>query len=91
MLSPQEVVQQKIDEIRERLPQPHNLQDLAERLEDDRTPQQHVFYQESERMNILIDTLKTTLEQLDLGLKGALSMTAAMQELFDQIYLDKLP
>lgn len=90
-LSPQDVVQQKIDEIRERLPEQHNLQDLAERLEDDRTPQQHVFYQESERMNLLIETLASSLEELDLGLKGALSMTAAMQELFEEIFLDKMP
>ncbi|GET87016.1 dynein heavy chain, putative [Leishmania tarentolae] len=91
MLSPQDIVQQKIDEIRERLPEPHNLQDLSERLEDDRSPQQHVFYQESERMNILIETLRASLEELNLGLKGALSMSTAMQELFDQIYLDKMP
>lgn len=90
-LSPQDVVQQKIDEIRERLPEQHNLMDLAERLEEDRTPQQHVFYQESERMNLLIETLATSLEELDLGLKGALSMTAAMQELFEEIFLDKMP
>ncbi|CCD17691.1 unnamed protein product [Trypanosoma congolense IL3000] len=89
--SPQEVVQQKIDEIRERLPERHNLQDLAERLEDERSPQQHVFYQECERMNILIGVLKVSLEELDLGLKGALSMTTAMQTLFDEIFLDKLP
>lgn len=91
MLSPQDVVQQKIDELRERLPEPHNLQDLSERLEDERSPQQHVFYQECERMNLLISVLKTTLGELDLGLKGALSMTTAMQILFDEIYLDKLP
>ncbi|EPY30591.1 hypothetical protein STCU_03990 [Strigomonas culicis] len=91
MLSPQEIVQQKIDEIRERLPEPHNLMDLAERLEEDRSPQQHVFYQECERMNGLLDTLKTTLDELDLGLKGALSMSAAMQELFDNMFMDKMP
>ncbi|KEG12669.1 dynein heavy chain [Trypanosoma grayi] len=91
MLSPQDIVQQKIDELRERLPEPHNLQDLSERLEDERTPQQHVFYQECERMNLLTSVLKGTLEELDLGLKGALSMTAAMQTLFDEIFLDKLP
>ncbi|EAN79295.1 dynein heavy chain, putative [Trypanosoma brucei brucei TREU927] len=90
-LSPQEVVQQKIDELRERLPERHNLQDLSERLEDERSPQQHVFYQECERMNVLISALKVSLEELDLGLKGALSMTAVMQTLFDEIYLDKLP
>ncbi|KAG8346214.1 putative Dynein heavy chain N terminal region 2 domain1 [Trypanosoma vivax] len=91
MLSPQEIVEQKIDELRERLPEPHNLQDLAERLEDERSPQQHVFYQECERMNVLIAVLKSTLDELNLGLKGALSMTTAMQTLFDEIYLDKLP
>ncbi|ESS67196.1 hypothetical protein TCDM_04102 [Trypanosoma cruzi Dm28c] len=91
MLSAQEVVQQKIEEIRERLPEPHNLQDLAERLEDERTPQQHVFYQECERMNLLISVMKSTIEELDLGLKGALSMTTPMQTLFDEIFLDKLP
>jgi len=91
MLSPQDIVRAKLDDIRDRLPEMHNLQDLSERLEEDRTPQQHVFYQECERMNGLIDRLKKTLEELDLGMKGALSMTSSMQLLFDEMFMDKVP
>eukprot|EP00455_Lapot_gusevi_P042965 TRINITY_DN5174_c0_g1_i1.p1 TRINITY_DN5174_c0_g1~~TRINITY_DN5174_c0_g1_i1.p1 ORF type:complete len:321 (+),score=93.93 TRINITY_DN5174_c0_g1_i1:31-963(+) len=91
MLSPQDIVRAKLDDIRERLPEAHNLQDLSERLEEDRSPQQHVFYQECERMNILIDRLKKSLEELDLGMKGALSMTSSMQQLFDELFMDRVP
>jgi len=42
-------------------------------------------------MNALIATVKTTLLELDLGLKGALSMTSSMQSLADEIFMDRLP
>jgi len=90
-LSVEDALRAKVTEILERLPEQHNLAELSERLEEERTPQQHVFYQECERMNALIATVKTTLLELDLGLKGALSMTSAMQSLADEIFMDRLP
>jgi len=86
-----EKVRQVLDEIGAVLPEPHNLGEIAERLEDDRSPAQHVFYQECERMNLLVALMRKTLGDLDLGLKGALSMSAQMQVLFDDIVLNKVP
>lgn len=40
-----------------------------------------VCLQECERMNILISTIKTSLIELDMGLKGQLNITDAMDEL----------
>eukprot|EP00744_Colponema_vietnamica_P001777 GILI01002901.1.p1 GENE.GILI01002901.1~~GILI01002901.1.p1 ORF type:complete len:507 (-),score=114.70 GILI01002901.1:70-1590(-) len=91
MKSPAEIVGETVNEILERLPELHNLQEFSERLEEDRKPDQHVFYQECERMNALVNTMRATLEELSLGLKGELSMTSAMQELQDQIFMARVP
>ena len=40
-----EKVRSTLDELMGSLPEPHNLIEIAERLEDDRSPAQHVFYQ----------------------------------------------
>jgi dynein heavy chain len=86
-----EKVRSTLDELMGSLPEPHNLIEIAERLEDDRSPAQHVFYQECERMNILVAVMRKTLTDLDLGLKGALSMSNQMQQLFEDINLNKVP
>ena len=88
---PADDVRVKLEEIMGQLPDLHNLVDISERLDEDRSPQAHVFYQECERTNILRTTLYSTLAELDLGLKGALSMSSAMQELFDSMVMDKIP
>jgi len=42
-------------------------------------------------MNGLIDTIKNTLEDLKLGLTGALNITDAMEELSASINYNKVP
>jgi len=42
-------------------------------------------------MNGLIDTIKNTLEDLKLGLTGALNITDAMEELSASINFNKVP
>ena len=86
-------VQLTVDEILNNYLQdaPHNLLDLAERLEDDKTPQQHVFYQECERTNMLQQIVRSSLVELSLGLKGSLSMSDAMLDLFESVRLDQIP
>eukprot|EP00756_Hemistasia_phaeocysticola_P024345 Hpha_TRINITY_DN15946_c1_g2::TRINITY_DN15946_c1_g2_i1::g.73102::m.73102/K10408/DNAH; dynein heavy chain, axonemal len=69
----------------------HSLSDLGERLEDDRTPHQHVFYQECERMNLLQDVVRESLVELDLALRGELVMSESIQSLADSILLDRIP
>jgi dynein heavy chain len=90
-LSPAEVVRSKLTELIDKTPEMINISDIAERLDEERTPPQHVFYQEGERLNALIAVMNRALSELDLGLEGALSMTDTMQLLFDEIYLDRLP
>jgi len=90
-MSVEDVLRAKVADILEKIPELHNLAELSERLEEDRTPQQHVFYQECERMNALISVVKATLQELELGLKGALSITANMQLLSNELFMDKLP
>ena len=87
----QEILRATLDEILNGLPEPFNLQEIAERLEDDRGPFQNVFYQECERMNILVAEVRRSLQELDLGLKGDLAMSTRMQVLADSLFLDQLP
>jgi dynein heavy chain len=89
--TPNDLVKGKVNELIERLPEQFNLVDISDRLEEDRTPPQHVFYQECERMNLLIEVMKLSLLELNLGLKGELSMSAKMQTLFDELLLDRVP
>ena len=42
-------------------------------------------------MNGLVAKMRVTLADLDLGLKGALSMSDKMQQLFDDINLNVVP
>jgi dynein heavy chain len=90
-MTPTDQVRMRLDEMMQSIPEMFNMAELSERLEDERSPQQHVFYQECERINALVEVMKRTLIELDLGLKGALSMTSLMQLLFDQIYNEKIP
>ena len=45
------------------------------------TPYIIVSIQEVERMNILLSTMRNSLIELELGLKGALNITDAMEVL----------
>lgn len=89
--SPEDIVKAKLDELVDKSPEQINMLDIVERLDEDRTPPQHVFFQEIERINKLLAEMKRALQELDLGLKGALSMSSDMQLLFDELFMDKIP
>lgn len=55
------------------------------------TPFMVVCLQECERMNTLLGIIKTTLEDLRLGMEGALNMTEQMENLLTCITFDKVP
>ena len=57
----------------------------------DRTPYVVVCLQECERMNILTNTIKSTLIDLDRGLKGELNITDDMDMLADKMFLNQVP
>merc|ERR1711881_397610 len=56
-----------------------------------RTPFTNVFLQEIERMNVLLALMKLTLFELDLGLKGDLTISDAMESLMDSLYMETIP
>jgi len=50
-----------------------------------------VALQECERMNTLLQTIKSSLEELRLGLTGALNVTDAMELLSNCLMLNRVP
>jgi dynein heavy chain len=55
------------------------------------TPYVMVAIQESERMNLLLAEMKRSLAELDLGLKGDLTMTEPMERLLRALAIDAVP
>lgn len=66
------------------------VRDLITKAED-KTPYTVVALQECERMNILTREMRNTLKQLNLGLRGELTITNEMESLQDALYLDQIP
>ncbi|KAK3257086.1 Dynein beta chain, flagellar outer arm, partial [Cymbomonas tetramitiformis] len=55
------------------------------------TPYQMVAIQETERMNILLTEMKRSLAELDLGLKGDLTMSGPMELIMGALANDSVP
>ena len=73
----------------ERTPQPFPSLDLAQRAaEKGRTPYVVVCLQECDRMNVLLKTIRSSLNDLDAGLKGTLNITEAMEKLSGSLNLN---
>lgn len=74
----------------EKLPDEFNMSEIMGKVEE-RTPYIIVAFQECERMNYLTGELKRSLRELDLGLKGELTITYDMEELENSLFLDQVP
>ncbi|XP_055848919.1 dynein beta chain, ciliary isoform X2 [Episyrphus balteatus] len=83
-------VKQIVDEILEKLPEEFNMMEIMNKVEE-RTPYVIVAFQECERMNYLTSEMKRSLKELDLGLKGELTITSDMEELENALFLDQVP
>ena len=79
-----------VDEILEKMPDSFNVLDLLSKCEE-KTPYILVCFQECERMNTLTDEIRRSLKELDLGLKGELTMTQDMEELSNSLFFDQVP
>ena len=71
--SREEKVKSVLDEILEKLPESFNMVELFARAEE-KTPYVLVALQESERMNTLTKEIRTSLKELNLGLKVRFSV-----------------
>ncbi|NWI20364.1 DYH9 protein, partial [Crypturellus soui] len=86
----EETVKALLDEMLEKLMDEFNIAELMGKVEE-RTPYIVVAFQECERMNILTTEIKRSLKELDLGLKGELTMTSDMESLQNALFLDTVP
>jgi len=82
-----DVVKEALTRFLQILPPFFNMLDLNAKAKE-RTPFVVVCLQECERMNILTETIKMTLEDLDAGLRGALNITDDMEKLGNSIFLN---
>ncbi|XP_009868017.1 PREDICTED: dynein heavy chain 17, axonemal-like, partial [Apaloderma vittatum] len=73
-----------------RLPEPFNMLEIMAKAEE-KTPYVVVAFQECERMNILTQEIRRSLKELDLGLKGELTITSRMEELANALFYDSVP
>ena len=64
--------------------------DILARIKD-KTPFIVVCLQEVERMNILLGEIRKSLEDLRLGLTGALNITDSMENLQTSLQFNKVP
>ncbi len=89
-VSKEEKIKTTLDEILERLPEPFNLAELSAKIED-RTPYISVALQECDRMTILTNEIRRSLKELNLGLKGDLTISESMESLMNALYLNQVP
>ncbi|XP_015735401.1 dynein heavy chain 17, axonemal [Coturnix japonica] len=88
--SREEKVKSVLDDIIDKLPEPFNMAEIMGKAEN-KTPYVVVAFQECERMNILTQEIRRSLKELDLGLKGELTITADMEELANALFYDNVP
>ena len=74
-------VLKQIDDLLDRRPKDFNMITIMEKVKEEKTPFEVVALQEIERMNTLLDEIRKSLEELKLGLQGALNVTEAMEQL----------
>jgi dynein heavy chain len=83
-------VKEMIDKFLETLPPEFIMLDLFAKAKE-RSPYVVVCLQECERMNTLIFTIRTSLTDLDMGLKGQLNITDEMDQLSANMFLNIVP
>ncbi|KAJ3158178.1 hypothetical protein HDU86_003133 [Geranomyces michiganensis] len=88
--SKEEKVGQVIEEILGTLPDPFNVPELMAKVEE-RTPYISVALQECDRMATLTSEIRRSLRELQLGLKGDLTITENMEALMNSIFMNAVP
>lgn len=86
----QELIRSRLTSFAERLPEPLNLIDIESRVKT-KTPYIVIALQETARINSLLVEMKRSMEELQLGLDGALNMTDAMESLAKGLATNTVP
>uniref|UniRef100_A0A452RIN0 Dynein axonemal heavy chain 11 n=1 Tax=Ursus americanus TaxID=9643 RepID=A0A452RIN0_URSAM len=88
--SAEEKVKNVLDDILEKLPEEFNMVEIMQKSSN-RSPYVLVCFQECERMNILLREIRVSLQRLDLGLKGELTLSPEMEAQQSQLSYDTVP
>ncbi|XP_078721925.1 dynein axonemal heavy chain 11 [Lampetra fluviatilis] len=86
----EEKVKGVLDDIVERLPEEFHMAEVMGKTAE-RSPFVLVCFQECERMNLLLGEVRRSLHELDLGLKGELTISAEMERLQNALFYDLVP
>eukprot|EP00201_Polytomella_parva_P017476 CAMPEP_0175071536 /NCGR_PEP_ID=MMETSP0052_2-20121109/19298_1 /TAXON_ID=51329 ORGANISM="Polytomella parva, Strain SAG 63-3" /NCGR_SAMPLE_ID=MMETSP0052_2 /ASSEMBLY_ACC=CAM_ASM_000194 /LENGTH=4543 /DNA_ID=CAMNT_0016338719 /DNA_START=12 /DNA_END=13643 /DNA_ORIENTATION=- len=89
-MSVEEKAKLVLDDVVDKLPDQFDMEDIRGRV-DEYTPYVMVAIQESERMNVILAEMKRSLAELDLGLKGDLTMSEPMERLMNSLASDGVP
>ncbi|XP_015413618.1 PREDICTED: dynein heavy chain 11, axonemal [Myotis davidii] len=88
--STEDKVKNILDDILEKLPEEFNMAEIMQKTST-RSPYVLVCFQECERMNLLLREIHMSLQQLDLGLKGELTPTPAVEAQQSALSYDMVP
>ncbi|XP_019507533.1 PREDICTED: dynein heavy chain 11, axonemal [Hipposideros armiger] len=88
--STEDKVKNVLDDILERLPEEFNMAEIMQK-NTNRSPYILVCFQECERMNILLQEIRVSLQQLDLGLKGELTLSSDVEAQQSALSYDMVP
>ncbi|GLG99541.1 Dynein heavy chain, cytoplasmic [Gryllus bimaculatus] len=86
----EEKIKQVLEDIYDKIPEEFKISEMMGRVED-RNPYILVAFQECEQMNFLTSEMKKSLKELELGLKGELTISKDMELLMDDLFIDKVP
>ncbi|CAE7667372.1 unnamed protein product, partial [Symbiodinium pilosum] len=76
---------------KDELPPDLDMPEIRGRLrEEDYTPYVITSLQESDRMNLLVGTIRNSLTELELGISGALNVTEGMEALSTSLQLNRV-
>ncbi|PNJ88261.1 DNAH17 isoform 1 [Pongo abelii] len=89
-VSREEKVKAVLDDILEKIPETFNMAEIMAKAVE-KTPYVVVAFQECERMNILTNEMRRSLKELNLGLKGELTITTDMEDLSTALFYDTVP
>lgn len=88
--STEDKVKNILDDILERLPEEFNMAEIMQK-NPNRSPYILVCFQECERMNVLLREIRVSLQHLDLGLKGELTLSPDVETQLSALSYDRVP
>ncbi|XP_069504355.1 dynein axonemal heavy chain 11 [Ambystoma mexicanum] len=86
----EEKVKNVLDDILEKLPEEFSMSEIMQKTTE-RSPYILVCFQECERMNNLIREIRRSLKELNLGLKGEMTISPDMESQQTALFYDNVP